>query len=227
MSVTVREIMDWAEVWALLIPLVFIVWRKKIPSYLRPVMIYVCVAFVLNLASILVWKFKDNWDFHEGDFWWSNNFIYNTHSIIRMLLFAWFFLSMKQHFMHRVKAIAPIIFLVFVVINFTFFEDFFDRRMLSSRLFATEAALLLFYCLQYFIFLLLEDRDTPLKKQPGFWVATGLIIYVATSFFIFLFYTYLIKQYPEFAVSLWDVHNIAYIILCTCIAIAFYETNSG
>ena len=105
------------------------------------------------------------------------------------------------------------------------FQTTIAARMLSSRLLATEAALLLFYCLQYFIFLLLEDRDTPLRKQPGFWIATGLIIYVATSFFIFLFYTYLIKQNFEFAVSIWDVHNIAYILLCISIAIAFYEKN--
>lgn len=215
--------MDWLEVWALLIPLPFVIRRRNIPLFLKPVRIYVWVAFFLNVSAIILWKFKDNWGIMEGDFLWSNNFIYNTHSIIRLLLFSYFFILLKQHFMHRVKAVLPFLFISFVIVNFLFYEDFFNRDMLSSRLLATEAAILLFYCLQYFIYLLLEDRDTRLVKQPGFWVVTALSIYVAASFFIFLFYTYLVQQDWRFAVALWDVHNAGFLILCIGIAITFYE----
>lgn len=217
----IREIIDWSEAWALLIPLFFILRRKSVPSYLKPVRIYVFTALVINIAATLIQKYKIIWGFEKGDFFWSNNFLYNTHSIIRLLLFSWFFILLKQHFMHRVKAVLPFIFILLVFVNFIFYENFFNRSMLSSRLLATEAAILLFYCLQYYIYLMIEDRNTPLKKQPGFWIVTGLSFYVATSFFIFLFYNYLIEQNIQFAVGIWDVHNIAYILLCICIAITF------
>ena len=127
--------------------------------------------------------------------------------------------------MHRIKATIPFAFIFFVIINFVFFENFFNRYNLSSRLLAIEAALLLFYCLQYYIFLILDDKGTHFLNQPGIWVVIGLTFYVATNFFIFLFYDYLIKHNETFAVDIWDVHNIAFIFLCVCIAITFNRQN--
>ncbi|MGQ0737586.1 MAG: hypothetical protein ACT4OJ_00865 [Bacteroidota bacterium] len=220
-----RFIIDWAEVIAPLIALPFVLSRKTIPAYLKPVRIYVAAALILNVAATLIWKYKERWGFQEGDFLWSNNFIYNIHSIVRLLLFSWFFILLKQRFLHRVKLIIPALFLVLAAINFIFFENFLDRTTFSNRLLATEAAILLFYCLQYFIFLNLEDRVTALSKQPGFWVVTGLTFYVAASFFIYLFYIYLTAEDLNFAVDIWDVHNIMYIFLCICIAVNFKLKN--
>ena len=220
-----HKMLDWSEVWAPLIPLAFIIVRKNKPAYLRPVWIFVYSSFVLNICIILIWRFKIKWGLHEGDFLWSNNFIYNLLSMIRLLLFAWFFNLLGQRFMHRVKAMIPFAFLLFVLINFVFFEDFFYQQSFSSRLLSTEAALLLFYCLQYFIFLVLEDKATGLIRQKGFWVVSGLSIYVAVNFFIFLFYEYLSYAFQDFAISIWDIHNIVFILLCICIAKQFSLKN--
>jgi hypothetical protein len=222
MKAILKTILDWSEVWALLIPLIFVLRKKIIPAYLMPVRLYVFIALLLNISIDLLRKFKENWGFHEGDLLWSNNFLYNTLSIVRFLLFSWFFILLKQRFVHRVKAILPFIFIAFVIVNFTFFEDYFAQH-LSSLLLATEAAFLLFYCLQYFIYLLLEERSIQLSKQPGFWVVAGLSIYMAASFFVFLFYEYMIIHNKNFAIDIWDVHNITHIIFCICIARAFYE----
>lgn len=211
--------LDWSEVWSLLIPLAILIFRKSQPAYLRPVKYYVYLALLINSCVILIWlRNRYQWNLSIDN----NNFLYNCHSIVRLLLFSWFFISLKQHFMHRVKIILPIIFIVFIVINFSLYENYLGRSF-SSRLLTVEAAILIFYCLQYFMYLLLEERHMPLKKQPGFWVAVGLGLYMAASFFIFLFYDYLVQQNRAFAISIWDVHNIAYIIFCICLARAFYE----
>jgi len=128
--------------------------------------------------------------------------------------------------MHRIKAIIPYGFLIYVLINFIFFENFFPQgnfESFSSRLLATESALLLFYCLQYFIYLIIEEKTTGIQVQPGFWITTGLSIYVAASFFIYLFYTYLTSAKRNFAMNIWDVHNIVFIILCIFIAKQFHQ----
>lgn len=216
-----KEITDWSEVWALLIPLYFLFRQQNKLTYLKPVRTYVIAALVINICAVSIQKFKIDFGYEPGDFFYSNNFLYNIHSVIRLLLFAWFFNLLNQRFMHRLKAIIPFVFVAFVIINFAFDEDFFNRNNLSSRLLATEADLLLFYCLQYYIFLMLEDKGIPLKKQPGLWIITGLTFYVAANFFIFLFYNYLIKQDIKFAIEIWDVHNVAYIFLCLCIALTF------
>ena len=220
-----RIIIDWAEVWPLLIPLPFLLRARNIPSYLVPVRIYVWVALLINTVATLIWK---RLELHLGEFphfWKSNNWLYNLHSVIRMMLFSWFFIRLNQRFLHRVKAALPLIFLAFVTVNFIFFENFLDFNSFSNRLLAIEAAFLLFYCLQYFIYLTIEDRTVKLSAQPGFWVVLGLTFFVAASFFIYLFYIYLTQQDLDFAVDIWDVHNFVFIFLCICIAIAFRKKH--
>ncbi len=221
----IRFLIDWSEVWGLLIPLPFIIKRKNIPAFLKPIRLYVWLALFLNIIATCIWKRNFLHLPELPHFFQSNNFIYNIHSIIRLLLFSYFFILLRQRFMHRVKAMLPFVFIILTCINFIFFEDFFNHNMFSNRLLATEAAILLFYCLQYYIYLTIEDRNTPLKKQDGFWIVTGLSFFVASSFFIFLFYTYLTQENLLFAVDIFDVHNIAYIFLCICIAITFYRRD--
>ena len=226
MDKIIHKILDWSEVWALLIPLTVLFWCKNKTAYFRPVRIYIITALVINLAIDLIVEFKGKWGLTEDDLLWNNNFLYNISSVVRLLLFAWFFILLRQRFMHRLKLIIPFAFLAFVLFNFIFSENFIPRgnyEGFSSRLLATESALLLFYCLQYFIFLIIEDKTTSLSRQPGFWVVTGLSIYVAVNFFIFLFYHYLIGATRNFAVSIWDVHNIVFIIFCMFLAIQLYR----
>ena len=216
-----KEFFDYSEVWALLIPLFFLARRKTpLPSHLKPIKVYVIIALLINIGIILIWK-RNKLGLDLPDTLHSNNFLYNFFSIVRLYLFSWFFILLGQRFMHRVKIFIPIAFTIFFLINFIFYEDFFNYWMLSSRLLATESALLLFFCLQYFFFLLLEDRPASLRKYPGFWVVAGLSIYMAVSFFVFLFFNYMIKNNIQFAISIWDVHNVAFIIFCIFIARAF------
>ena len=228
MGKAIHKILDWSEVWALLIPLTILLWKKNKIAYLKPIRIYVGTTLLLNTGIVLISECKGKWGLQQGDFLWNNNVLYNIGSILRLLLFAWFFNLLGQRFMHRLKIIIPFAFLLCVLINFIFYENFMPVGALesfSSRLLSTEAALLLFYCLQYFIFLMIEDKPTKLSFQQGVWVVTGLSIYISVSFFIFLFYSYLSKVTKDFAVNIWDVHNIVFIILCLFIAKQFYQEN--
>ena len=68
------------------------------------------------------------------------------------------------------------------------------------------------------------NDDSNLFDGPHFWVVTGLAIYLVTNFFVFLFYTPMLSVDARLAVSIWNVHNIAFIIFCFFIAKAFYGT---
>jgi hypothetical protein len=228
MSSLLKEMLEWSEVWALFIPLtILFVYKNKNP-YLKPVRIYLAIALVLNLLADVLWKFRSELRLEEEDFLWNNNFIYNIGSCVRLFLFAWFFIGLRQHFMNRLKAIIPFAFFVFLLVNFIFFENFLPRGKygtFSSRLLATESALLLFYCLQYFIYLILEEKQVKLKNKPGFFVVMGLSVYMAGNFFIFLFWEYLARKMTQFALGIWDVHNITFIIFCIILAIQFRQED--
>jgi hypothetical protein len=220
MPVVFRELLDWSEAWAPLLPLAVWMRHKEQPRYLKPVVLYVLFALVSNTLIDISWKLR----MLIPAPWNSNNWLYNLHSLVRLWLFSRFFILLDQPFLQRLKRTAPLLFLGFAVTDFGFFEHFFDYYTLSSRLLAMEAGLLLFYCLQYYFYKVKEDEEMG-NSQPDLWVVTGLGIYVAINFFIFLLYKELAVYYTRFAVDIWSIHNLSYILLHLFLAKGLYEST--
>ena len=213
-----QQILDWSEVWALLIPLFVLLLYPKQPRYLTPIIIYLVLALIINILIDVGWKYKE----HVPQWMQSNNFLYNIHSFVRFICFSLFFNLLGKPFNRKIQKIIPILSIVFIIINFSFFEYFFKKEFFSSRLLATESGLLLFYCLQYYLHKLQDESDN-LKRLPDYWVVTGLSIYVVFNFFYFLLYTTLLENgYTKFVEQMWNYHNLSFIILCIFIARAFY-----
>ncbi len=222
-----QQVLDCSEIWALFIPVFFILRQKQKIAYLKPIRIYIWIALVLNTAIVLISK-RNQWfglpESPKPEWLGSNNFIYNIHSVARLLLFSWFFILLDQKFFSKVKRIIPVLFIFGALVNFIFLEDFFYYLSFSGRLISIEATLLLFYCLLYYMYML-RDEESFFRKSPSFWVVTGLSIYVVVNIPIFLFYMALLKQFEQFTVDIWDVHNFSYILFCIFLAKAFYESK--
>ncbi|MEJ7828672.1 MAG: hypothetical protein WKF91_10760 [Segetibacter sp.] len=220
MNKTLQLILDWSEVWALLIPLFVLVVRGKQPPLLKPVIVYLWLALLFNFIADIIGDFKR----YFPAWIQSNNPLYNVHSLVRFACFSYFFISLKQSSTNAIQKIIPFLSLLFVLINFSFFENFFNPMHLSGDLLAVEAYLLLIYCMLYYLLRLKKDVEV-ISGGKVFWVVTGLSIYVVINFFVFLFYLPMIKLNPMLAGKMWTIHNIAYIIFCILIAKAFYVHN--
>ncbi|HEX3385593.1 MAG TPA: hypothetical protein VHS53_10415 [Mucilaginibacter sp.] len=216
-----KVILDLSEVWALLIPLVFL-FRHKQPTLLKPVIIYLWLALALNIFGDIIGELKVRLNFPH----WlqSNNPLYNLHSLVRFACFSYFFISLPQTRFKTFKKIIAGLFAAFFIIDFGFFENFFYYNHLSGNLLSAEAYLLLIYCMLYYLEVLIGEDDTAFKG-PIFWIVTGLAIYVVVNFFVFLFYVPMISQDIGLTLGIWNVHNAAYIILCLFITRAFYLTT--
>ena len=215
----IHKILSWSEIWALLIPLTIMIICRPGAKYLRPVMIYVLIALVINTAIVVIYYANKP---YFPDFKYSNNFLYNTQSLARFVFFSWFFVLLRQQMLESLKKTLIVLFLLFVAVNFIFFENYFDFYSFSGRLLSLEAAVLLLFCLMYYFVVLREDHHAD-RRPPSFWVVTGLSIYVVINFPIFLFYKAMIRSFQEFAIDIWDVHNISFVIFCIFLAKAFYE----
>lgn len=211
---------DWSEVWSLLIPLATILWVKKIPAAARPIFIYVCVALLLNFLQDYFWKKRLVFSFSStpGD----NIIFYNLHSIARFILFGWFFINIKQPFLPTLKKIVLVAFIIISQVNFIFFERI---TSFSSRILGLEAGGILFYCLLYYLNLLMQEDTSTEKKDATFWLVTGISIYIVISFPLFLFYKTLSVKFQDFAIGIWGLHNVVYCVLCIFIARYFYAVN--
>jgi hypothetical protein len=216
-----KLILDWSEVWALLIPLTVLIWKWKIRAEAMPLAIYVCIALVLNVLQDYIWKYQLVFFYstQPGD----NRIFYHIHSIVRLLLFSWFFIQLKQPFLHKIKRVVPIVFAIIAIVNYTLFESIFTQ--FSSGMLSIEALGILFYCMVYFLNLLIEEEGTSYKKNATFWMVTGISIYVVINFPIFIFYKWFSENAKIFAIDIWDLHNITYIMLCSFMAKYFYTES--
>jgi hypothetical protein len=212
-----RLLLDWSEVWAPLIPLIVLWFRPNQPRILKPVIVYLILAFFINLAGDIIADFKP----YLPLWLHSNNPLYNVHSIIRLLCFSYFFLGLKQASFSALKRILPILSLLIIIVNFRYYEHFGNPTHLSGNLLASEAYILLIYCVLYYLSKLRDEEDD-IRSGSDFWVVTGLSIYVVVNFYVFLFYVPMINQNVELANNIWDVHNIAYILLCVFITKGLY-----
>ena len=159
-----KETLDWSEVWAPIIPLAVYFYKKPKASWIKPVLIYLLVTLIFSIIVDVTWKSKSLGleAFCQKIFWWLyigdkkelyNTIFYNLISFARLLLFTWLF----QIIINDNKKLYKVIFLffvLFVALNFGFFENI---REFSSRQLATEAAIILFYCLLYFYKVNMDD----------------------------------------------------------------------
>jgi len=211
------KILDWSEVWALIIPLSVLLFRRDQPSSFRPVIVYVWLGFLINVVIDAIMAVNM---YFPNDFL-SNNFLYNIHSVVRFFCFSIYFIKLQPMSFPRTRKVLTILSLLFLAINFIFFEKFFNYNTFSGNLLAAEAYLLLVYCMLYYLTELKNDSDE-LFNTGHFWIVTGLSIYVVINFFVFLFYIPMFDVDEDLAMNIWNVHNIAFIIFCIFLTKAFY-----
>ena len=218
-----QHLLNWSEVWGILIPLFTLLgFKKRQPNLITPIIIYLCLALLMNLLADLIADFKTVFP----DFLKSNNPIYNIHSIIRFTCFTIFFTNIKKMGISKLKKVVIFTMCLFIIINFIFYENFFNYYILSGSLLALESYFLLIFCMEYYLSEL-NDEVENISDKKNFWIVTGLSIYVAVNFFIFLFYVPMIKENQLLAAQMWNVHNVAYLILCILIAKSFYAPVSN
>ena len=219
----IQILRDWSEVWALLIPLAVIVFKKKYEKDIRVLIGYVIIAFVLNLAANFMLQFYylvPKWMYVNGMS--NNNILYNIHSIVRVLMFSWYILMVRHYGFSFILKTLLAVYVAFVLINFIFIEPVF---FLSTHLFAAESIMLLVICLSYFISSIQDESQVNWIKHPSFFVCAGVTFYEAITFFIFLFFYPLSQKDQSFFLVTMRIYNISFVVLCILLALAFYQSH--
>ncbi len=217
-----KKILDWSEAWAPLIPIFILAKRRDQPRLLRPVIIYLLIAFPINLFADIIADFKQGFP----DWLQENTYLYNIHSVIRFVCFSYFFIRLKQDYYKLTKRIIPFFYIAFVFIDLIFSsENLLGTQGIAANLFTIEAFFQLLYCLLYYLSKLKNENDA-IMSGTDFYVVTGLSIFVVTNFFVFLFYGAVleysrVKNDWHIADNMWSVHNVAYIVFCLLLAKAF------
>lgn len=210
----------WSEAWAPLIPLGALIFCPKQSDYTKPVIVYLFLSFVFNTVSNIIWQ-RNALGLELA--FTNNNPIYNLNSLCRFFLFILFFVMLKLPFLPLLKFMVPAIFVLFVVVDLFLWEDFMAKQI-AHNIHAAEAGLLMISSLLYFYYVMRSDIDN-VTQTAAFWIATGLLIFVAVSFPIYLYYNDILENYTRFTVNIWSVQKVGFIILCLLIAFGFYTSH--
>ena len=210
---------DLSEVWALLIPLYILQWKKKQPVFMKPVIFYLWSALLINFLADSIAEYNRV----SPGYRFSNTPLYNLHSVLRFTCFTWFFYLLQLGVNKTLQILLLVLYLAYVAYQFIFAQKFFDLTSISGNLMAVESFMLLVSCLLYYFHQLAHPVNVG-GHTKDFWVVTGLSIYVVANFFVFLFYKPMLTTNLNLALKMWNVHNLAFILLCIFISKAFYAT---
>lgn len=212
-----EKIINWSEVCGLLIPLFIILVYKPSGRHSEILKYYVYVALLLTTISAFMVEFY----FSLPASLQNNNILYNLHSIARVFFFSWYIFSIRKN-RPVVLKIVGISYIAFVMVEFILIQSPF---LLNTHFFTVESILLLLLCLSFFFRSMQDETETNWLKHPAFLVCTGVLLYEAATFFIFLFFYPLFESNREFGYLTMSIHNAMYVILCCIIAAALYKSR--
>lgn len=213
MLTTIR---NWSEAWSLLIPLLVIVFQKRVRAEMYPLFIYVLIAFVLNLTATTIFAMNKS----MPAFLKNNNVFYNLHSITRVLFLGTYFFGLQILRFTLFYKILLVGYIGFILLDFLFFESLFR---FSNVLFTVESILLLIVCLTFLFQAMRDESQVDWIKHPAFLVFTGVGLYEAVNFFIFLAFYDLVEKDRQFGKLTMTIHNMTFVVFCILLALAFYK----
>lgn len=210
---TIEDLFVYTDIFSNLLPitLFFIFFSKvKKDAGLRIITIYAIASFIINYTITLTSN--------------TNTILYETFTLIEFTLFICFIYSQLSNKSGRTAIIAAIItFAVFLFI-YTFLAK--AVKGIDSVPIGVETIIILGFAF-YYLYERMNDTTTLfIYNTYPFWVVLGMVLYLAGSFFIYIFASYL-RNYDDIR-QFWIITNVFSIIknIFFCIAIYIHAKPS-
>lgn len=151
----------------------------------------------------------------------------NTHwigNIYMILQFSLLVLTFRRQLQsNRIIDIVHITFVVFYVVNISFFQGPWIFNSVTNAV----ACIILIVLTMYYFYRLLNDLPTDhIQSLPMLWVSFAVLVYYAGNFFLFLTANYLTYEGVGKGTHLlmWNLHNLLNIIKNILFAIALWQS---
>lgn len=217
---TLLEITSWAEIAGIIISLSFVIIYKPKNRETRPLVLYIYIAFVLNLMITAIAKFGNEFTIIPA----SNHICYNFHSLVRIIFFGWYLSFFKTLRSSIIIRILTCCFCIFFLLNFIFFQPI---SIFSTRIASVEGICLLLFCSIFFVSTIADNSDTIWMSKPVFFICASINFYAALNFFLLLFFDFFnFTKFNSdtFFASLIIIFSIAYFLLCIVLGIGIKKT---
>ena len=208
---------QWIEVWPLLIPLSVVLLNRRMKKKKVPFFLFIILSLVLSFLANITWLYGKKipgWLIYNGIF-------YNLSSVLRVLFWGWYLYHLKQVKRQKYVPYIIVLYILFIPFNFLILEPVI---YLSVQLYAVESIVLLVLSLTYYLSTILGDEEVSFTDH-SFLICTGISIFEAINFFIYLFIFKLYDENPDLAVLSYRISQYSFIIFCMILAIGLYRTG--
>jgi hypothetical protein len=198
---------------SILIPILIAISRfPKLPDYAKWLLYYLVFAAIVNTtATILTWNRIPNlWLLH----------IYTAiESFLLLYYFKFVILNKKINSAIRLLLWA---FPLFCIVNFLFLQSLYNFNTYTRPV---EAIILIALCAVYWWQENEDDPEKPWGNIPNNWIITGLMLYFAGAFFLFLLAKYILTGEANRKVwnLVWDTHASFVLIMYLLMAVGFLK----
>ncbi|MDQ3681856.1 MAG: hypothetical protein M3352_02135 [Bacteroidota bacterium] len=141
-------------------------------------------------------------------------FLYSFFTLAEYILFTTFFwLNIKSKSFRNVVILTAVLFTIFLLIYY----NVTTTQVLDSIPIGIETILILIYSFYYLYEQMNDTNNLFIYTTYPFWIVTGIMIYLAGSFFIYIFANQVDR---EILLKYWFLTNVFYVIKNILFAIA-------
>jgi hypothetical protein len=207
---TLKWIVYYFDLLPIAVFLFFLVTKKKLATPLWVILLYNSYSFANSSKNI--------YNFRHGI---DSSLLFYIFTLIEYILFALFIYAVLEKALYkRMLIFCSVLFTLFCLFNI-FFQD---KVWFDSQQSGIESLLLLIFCILF----LFEQINKPelvfIYASYKFWIVTGILIYLATSFFLYVFALSLPKDQVD---QYWVINHFSSILrnLFFAIAIIVYAKS--
>ena len=198
---------------SILIPIIIVISRfQKMPAYAKCLLTYLVMAAIVNTtATILTWN-------RENNLW-----LLHIYTILESFLLLYFFkLIIINKRANSIIRVLLWVFPLFCVVNFLFLQSIYNFNSYTRPV---EAIILITLCAVYWWQENEEDAEKSWGNIPNNWIITGLMLYFAVVFFLFLLANYVLtRETIKSARNLvLDTHATLVLVMYLLMAVGFMK----
>ena len=163
---------------------------------------------------------------YHGDFFWGlSSYLDYLFTFVELIFFSHFYYHLS--YTQIIKKLILVfnvffgLFFVYMAIKDKYFYEGVSG-VTQSIVYTVESIILLFLCSFYFIDLFKKLPVVNLKNEPGFWVSTGLMFFMACTLPYSLLQNKIMKNYPySFFSTSYSIFDVFYVLLFLMIIRAY------
>lgn len=210
----------WAEVWPLVIfLLIFFLTKQKNKDLVLPIW-YLIITLVLAIPA----NISSNYNDIVPDGFRNNSIIYNTNAFLKVIFIGSYIIRLKPLAQYRYTKPLIFAFIIFTLIDFAFFESI--TNSMGKHFFSVVSIVLLILCMTYFLTSIVDDEVDFGTHQPGFLICTGVALFEAINFFVFLFIYDLYISDIKISIVTRDISNWSYLVSYCLFTIAVCNNST-